>query len=86
MKTIQLPELSIIIIPTVFLLVLIFRWELKVWDGLKVSARILLQLLLVFFYQLRIRNHTTRGHYDNGHNNARSFCLDSPKVVGVTRS
>ena len=49
MKTIQLPELSIIIIPTVFLLVLIFRWQLKVWVGLNASARMLLQLLLVFF-------------------------------------
>ena len=48
MKTIQLPELSIIIIPTVFLLVLIFRWQLKVCVGLNVSPRILLQLLLVF--------------------------------------
>ena len=49
MKTIQLPELSIIIIPTVFLLVLIFRWQLKVWVGLNASARMLLQLLLVVF-------------------------------------
>jgi len=86
MKTIQLPELSIIIIPTVFLLVLIFRRQLKVWVGLNASERMLLQLLLVFFYQLRIRNHTTRGYYDNGYNNSRSFFLDSPRVVGVTRS
>ena len=50
MKTIQLPELSIIIIPTVFLLVLIFRWQLKVWIGLYASARMLLQLLLVVFF------------------------------------
>ena len=49
MKTIQLPELSIIIIPTVFLLALIFRWQLKVWVGLYASARMLLQLLLVVF-------------------------------------
>jgi putative ABC transport system permease protein len=50
MKTIQLPQLSIIIIPTVFLLVLIFRWQLKVWVGLYASARMLVQLLLVVFF------------------------------------
>jgi len=49
MQTIQLPELSIIFIPTVFLLVLMFRWQLKAWVGLYPSARMFLQLLLVFF-------------------------------------
>ena len=49
MQTIQVPELSIISIPMVFLLVLIFRWQLKVWFGLYASARALLQLLLVVF-------------------------------------
>ena len=45
MQTIQLPELSIISIPMVFLLVLIFRSQLKVWVALKASAQMSLQLL-----------------------------------------
>ena len=49
MQTIQLPELSIIFISSVFLLAVIFRWKLKAWVGLYASARILLQLLLVVF-------------------------------------
>ena len=86
MQTIQLPELSIIFIPTVFLLSVMLRWQLKAWVKLYASTRMLLQLLLVVFLSPRIQNYTTRGHYDTGHPNARSFCLDSPKVVGVTRS
>jgi putative ABC transport system permease protein len=50
MQTIQLPELSIIFIPTVFLLAVMFRWKLKAWVGLYANARMLLQLLLVGFF------------------------------------
>ena len=49
MQTIQLPELSIIFIPTVFLLAVMLRYQLKAWVGLYPSARMLLQLLLVVF-------------------------------------
>lgn len=49
MQTIQLTELSIIFIPTVFLLAVMFRWKLKAWVGLYANARMLLQLLLVGF-------------------------------------
>jgi hypothetical protein len=49
MQTIQLPELSIIFIPTVFLLAVMLRYQLKAWVRLYASARMFLQLLLVFF-------------------------------------
>ncbi|MZH02775.1 MAG: ABC transporter permease, partial [Nitrospinae bacterium] len=49
MQTIQLPELSIIFIPTVLLLAVMFRWKLNTWIGLYANARMLLQLLLVGF-------------------------------------
>ena len=47
MQTIQLPELGIIFIPTVFLLAIMLRWKLKAWVGLYANARMLFQLLLV---------------------------------------
>ena len=49
MQTIKLTELSIIFIPTVFLLAVMFRWKLKAWVGLYANARMLFQLLLVGF-------------------------------------
>ena len=50
MKTIQLPELSIIFIPAVFLIALIFRWQLKVWVGLNASARMPPPALIGIFF------------------------------------
>jgi putative ABC transport system permease protein len=50
MQTIQLTELSIIFIPTLFLLALMSRWKLKAWVGLYANIRMLLQLLLVGFF------------------------------------
>ena len=50
MQAIQLPELSIIFIPTVFLLAVMFRWQLKAWVGLYASGRMLLQLLIGSFF------------------------------------
>lgn len=50
MQTIQLPELSLIFIPTVFLLAVMFHWQLKAWVGLYANARMLLQLLLVGYF------------------------------------
>ena len=50
MQTIQLPELSLIFIPTVFLLAIMFHWQLKAWVGLYANARMLLQLLLVGYF------------------------------------
>ena len=49
MQTIQLPELSIIFIPTVFLLAVMLRYQLNAWVRLYPSARMFLQLLLVVF-------------------------------------
>jgi putative ABC transport system permease protein len=50
MQTIQLPELSIVFLPTVFLLAIMFRWKLKAWVGLYANVRMLLQLLFVGFF------------------------------------
>ncbi len=50
MQTIQLQELSIVFLPTVFLLAIMFRWKLKAWVGLYANVRMLLQLLFVGFF------------------------------------
>jgi|TARA_B100000929_G_scaffold224575_1_gene180902 putative ABC transport system permease protein len=50
MQTIPLVELSIVFIPTVFLLVVMFRWQLKAWVGLYANIRMILQLLLVGYF------------------------------------
>jgi len=50
MQTISFSELSIVFIPTVFLLAVMFRWRLKAWVGLYANARMLLQLLLVGYF------------------------------------
>ncbi len=50
MQTISFSELSIVFIPTVFLLAVMLRWQLKAWTGLYANARMLLQLLLVGYF------------------------------------
>ena len=50
MQTIPLRELSIVFIPTVFLLAIMFRWQLKVWVGVYANFRMILQLLLVGYF------------------------------------
>lgn len=50
MQTIPLLELSIVFIPTVFLLAVMYYWQLKPWVGLYANARMLLQLLLVGYF------------------------------------
>ena len=50
MQTIPLPELSIVFIPTLFLLVIMFRWQIKAWIGLYANIRMILQLLLVGYF------------------------------------
>jgi putative ABC transport system permease protein len=50
MQTIQLSELSIVFLPTAFLLAIMFRWKLKAWVGLYANVRMLLQLLFVGFF------------------------------------
>ncbi|MBC8287611.1 MAG: ABC transporter permease [Nitrospinae bacterium] len=50
MQTIPLAELSIVFIPTIFLLAIMFHWRLKPWVGLYANARMLLQLLLVGYF------------------------------------
>ena len=50
MQTIPILELSIIFIPTAFLLVVMFRWQLKAFTGLYANVRMLLQLLLVGYF------------------------------------
>ena len=50
MQTIQLSELRIIFLPTVFLLAVMYHWQLKAWTGLYANVRMLLQLLLVGYF------------------------------------
>ena len=50
MQTIPILELGIIFIPTAFLLVVMFRWQLKAFTGLYANVRMLLQLLLVGYF------------------------------------
>ena len=50
MQTIPFAELSLVFIPTVLLLAVMYRWQLKAWIGLYANARMLLQLLLVGYF------------------------------------
>ena len=50
MQTIPLRELSIVFIPTIFLLAVMFRWQLEAWIGLYANIRMILQLLLVGYF------------------------------------
>ena len=50
MQTIPLPELSIVFIPTVFMLFIMYRWKLKAWVGLYANFRMIVQLLLVGYF------------------------------------
>lgn len=50
MQSIPILELSIVFIPTVFLLVIMFRWQLKAFTGLYANIRMLVQLLLVGYF------------------------------------
>ena len=47
MQTIPIIELSLVFIPTIFLLVIIFRWGIKGAVGIYANIRMVLQLLLV---------------------------------------
>jgi putative ABC transport system permease protein len=50
MQTIPIFELSIVFIPTAFLLIVMFRWQLKAVTGLYANLRMLVQLLLVGYF------------------------------------
>ena len=50
MQTIPLPELSIVFIPTVLMLFIMYRWKLKAWVGLYANFRMIVQLLLVGYF------------------------------------
>ena len=50
MQTIPLPELSIVFIPTAFMLFIMYRWKLKAWVGLYANFRMIVQLLLVGYF------------------------------------
>ena len=50
MQTIPILELGIIFIPTAYLLVVMFRWQLKAFTGLYANVRMLVQLLLVGYF------------------------------------
>jgi putative ABC transport system permease protein len=50
MQTITILQLSIVFIPTAFLLAVMYRWQLKAVAGLYANARMLTQLLLVGYF------------------------------------
>jgi putative ABC transport system permease protein len=50
MQTIPILELSIVFIPTAFLLAVMFRWQLQALTGLYANVRMLVQLLLVGYF------------------------------------
>ncbi len=50
MPTIPILELSLVFIPTAFLLVVMYRWQLNAMTGLYANIRMLLQLLLVGYF------------------------------------
>jgi putative ABC transport system permease protein len=50
MQTIPILELSIVFLPTAFLLTVMFRWQLKALTGLYANIRMLAQLLLVGYF------------------------------------
>ena len=50
MQTIPILKLSLVFIPTAFLLVIMFRWKLRAPTGLYANIRMLLQLILVGYF------------------------------------
>ena len=50
MQTIPLRELSIMFIPTVYLLVIMYRWQLKAWVAVYANIRMIFQLLLAGYF------------------------------------
>ena len=50
MRTIPILELSLVFIPTIFLLVVMYRWQLKAFTGLYANIRMVLQLFLVGYF------------------------------------
>ena len=50
MQTIPLRELSIVFIPTIFLLVIMYRWQLKAWVAVYANIRMIFQLLLAGYF------------------------------------
>ena len=50
MQTIPLRELSIVFIPTILMLLIMYRWKLKAWVGLYANFRMIFQLLLVGYF------------------------------------
>jgi len=50
MQTIPLRELSIVFIPTVYLLVIMYRWQLKAWVAVYANIRMIFQLLLAGYF------------------------------------
>ena len=80
MQTIPLRELSIVFIPTAFLLVIMFRWQLKAWVVRKFSydtAAIIGRL----FSDLPLRDHATNYYYCISGCNDRGLYVDRAQIV-----
>ena len=80
MQTIPLRELSIVFIPTAFLLAIMFRWQLKAWVVRKFSydtSAIIGRL----FSNLPLRDHTTNCYCCIGGCNDRGLYVDRSQIV-----
>ena len=80
MQTIPLRELSIVFIPTAFLLAIMFRWQLKAWVVRKFSydtSAIIGRL----FSNLPLRDHATNCYYCIGGCNDRGLYVDRAQIV-----
>ena len=85
MQTIPLRELSIVFIPTAFLLVIMFRWQLKAWVVRKfphdTSATI-----GRLFSNLPLRDHATNCYCCIGGCNDRGLYVDRSQIVRGAQS
>ena len=85
MQTIPLQELSIVFIPTAFLLAIMFRWLLKAWVVRKFPHDTSTTIGRVFSNS-PLREHATNCYCFIGGRNDRSLYVDRSQIVRGTQS
>ena len=85
MQTIPLRELSIVFIPTAFLLAIMFRWQLKAWVVRKFPYDTPATISRLFS-NLPLRDHATNCHRCIGGRNDRGLYVDRSQIVRGARS
>ena len=87
MQTIPLRELSIVFIPTAFLLAIMFHWQLKAWVGLYANVPYDSSATIGrLFSNLPLRDHATNCHRCFCGCNDRGFYVDRAQIVRGARS